>query len=365
MFKVKKWHIAPSDDSHPRELMIEVSNKCNYNCIYCFRNLMKDPEGFMEPELYYKIVEEAYDIGVEKITFSGWGEPLLHPKIRDFIKKAKDLELKVLLNTNGYYLRENIGWVKELVDELYVSMDSSESNLYSLLRKGGDLSRLLSALEDINKFRREKMVNKPEIIIQFTLTKLNVDNLVKTIELAGKLKATRFIVSNILPLTPGQEKSLACYMDDSCKEKIAKISGMLARLSMIHNILISLPQLDLTTERECPFASRDALFIRWDGKVAPCIYMAHGWVNTFYKVTRTINPVILGDLKKESLIDIWNSEEYMKYKFNLDFMYYPSCPDCPLRDYCTFTLSNDMDCWGNQPSCASCPYARDIVRCPL
>ncbi len=326
---------------------------------------MTDPEGFMGPELYGKIIKEAYDSGVGKITFSGWGEPLLHPRIGDFARRAKEFGFKVLLNTNGYYLKENTSWIKDLVDELYISIDSSESNLYSIIRKGGDLSRLLEALEDINRYRKEKMARKPEIIVQFTLTKLNVDNLVKTIELAGKLKATRFIVSNILPLTPGQEKSLACYIDDKCKEKVARIVGRLARLSMIHNILISLPQLGLSTERECPFASRNALFVRWDGKVAPCIYMAHGWRNTFYKVTRTINPVILGDLNKKSLMDIWNSENYTQYKFNLDFMYYPSCPDCPLRDYCTLTLSNDMDCWGNQPSCASCPYARDIVRCPL
>jgi tungsten cofactor oxidoreducase radical SAM maturase len=365
VFKAKNWLITQSEDSHPRELMIEVSNKCNYKCIYCFRNLMSDPEGLMEPELFNKIVEDAYKSGVEKLTFSGWGEPLLNPHISDFVSKAKKLGLKILLNTNGYFLKENVDWVRDKVDELYVSIDSSESDLYSLLRKGGDLSRLLEAIEYINEYRRREMVRKPEIIIQFTLTKLNVDNLIKTIELAGSLNATRFVVSNILPLTPGQERSLACYMDDACKGKIEKIAGELARLSMVHNILISLPQLGLSTERECPFASRNALFVRWDGKVAPCIYMAHGWKNTFYKITRTINPVILGDLNKETLMDIWRSENYLRYKFNLDFMYYPSCPDCPLRDYCTLTLTNDMDCWGNQPSCASCPYARDIVRCPL
>jgi tungsten cofactor oxidoreducase radical SAM maturase len=365
VLRVKDWIISPANDSHPRELMVEVSSKCNYQCIYCFRNLMDEPEGLMSRELFYKVLEDSLSAGVEKITFSGWGEPLINPYIREFTMKAKEHGLRILLNTNGYYLIDNVEWMEKYVDELYVSLDSSESDLYSLIRRGGDLSRLLSALEAINDYRRRNLSRTPEIIIQFTLTKLNVDNIIKTIELAVKLKATKFVVSNILPLTPGQEKSLACYMDENCKNKISEISHKLARLSMIHNILISLPNLELTTERECPFASRNALYVRWDGKVAPCIYMAHGWRNTFYGVTKTINPVILGDLNKESLMDIWRSKNYAQFKFNLDFMYYPSCPDCPLKDYCTSTLTNDMDCWGNQPSCASCPYSRDMVRCPL
>ncbi|MEB3772516.1 MAG: radical SAM protein, partial [Desulfurococcales archaeon] len=190
---MKDWKITPAEDSHPKELMVEVSSKCNYQCIYCFRNLMSEPEGFMDKDLFDKILEDSVSSGVEKITFSGWGEPLLNPHIEEFAREAKGHGLKILLNTNGYYLLDNVEWVEKYVDELYVSLDSSESDLYSLIRKGGDLSRLLSALESINNYRRRNLSRTPEIIIQFTLTKLNVDNLVKTIELAGKLKATRFV----------------------------------------------------------------------------------------------------------------------------------------------------------------------------
>ena len=365
MLRFKNWLVSHSSDSHPRELVVEVTNKCNYRCIYCFRNLMEEPEGYMDTGLFHKIIGDARESGVEKIVFTGWGEPLLHPDIKEFAEAVKDNGMSLLLNTNGYFLGDHVEWVKELVDELYISLDSSESNLYSVLRKGGDLSRVIEAVERINRYRRETLSRKPEITVQFTLTRLNIDNLESTINLAGQLKATRFIVSNILPLTPGQEKSLACYMDPECREKVSRLSTRLARLSMIHNIIISMPQLGLSTERECPYAARDALYVRWDGKVTPCIYMAHGWRNTFYGITRTIKPVILGDLREEGLMDIWRSQEFTRFKFTLDTMHFPSCPDCPLREYCTFTLTNETDCWGNQPSCASCPYSRDMVRCPL
>ncbi|MEB3757645.1 MAG: hypothetical protein GSR76_02160, partial [Desulfurococcales archaeon] len=65
MFKVKDWKITPAEDSHPKELMVEVSSKCNYQCIYCFRNLMSEPEGFMDKDLFDKILEDSVSSGVE------------------------------------------------------------------------------------------------------------------------------------------------------------------------------------------------------------------------------------------------------------------------------------------------------------
>ncbi len=58
----------------------------------------------MGPETFEKVVENVLEAGVEKISFSGWGEPLVNPYIIEFIKCAKESGFKVLLNTNGYYL---------------------------------------------------------------------------------------------------------------------------------------------------------------------------------------------------------------------------------------------------------------------
>ncbi|MNO01582.1 hypothetical protein D3C81_2217640 [compost metagenome] len=44
---------------------------------------------------------------------------------------------------------------------------------------------------------------------------------------------------------------------------------------------------------------------------------------------------------------------------------YPSCTDCDLRDACDFVKTSDIDCWGNEPSCADCLWSRRIVQCPI
>jgi len=360
------WRIALREGSHPLELMVEVTTRCNYQCVYCFRNMMLDEDlGDMEPEVFRRVLREAERAGVRKISFSGWGEPLIHPSILDFLGEAKERGFEVLLNTNGFFLADYVDDIYRMgIDELYVSLDSSDEDVYKVLRRGGDLARVVEALLRLKELRRRDLSFKPDLRIQFTLTKLNYENLVPMIGLAGRLAASRLIVSNIIPLTEGMEKSLACYVDDKCRRRVEELKEDVARLSMVHNVYVSMPQLGLNTERRCPFAAGKALFIRRDGLVAPCIYYAHSWRNHLFNVDREIEAVILGDLKNEELIDVWRSR-YAEMKFMLDTMHMPSCHDCPLRDYCTLTRSNEADCWGNTPTCAHCPYARDMVRCPL
>jgi len=159
---------------------------------------------------------------------------------------------------------------------------------------------------------------------------------------------------------------LACYTWNNCSEKIRRARSLFIKYGLEHGIEFSIPNFNVSySERTCPFMSRKALFIRHDGKVAPCIYYAHNWRNTLMNIDREIREVIFGDLNKEMILDIWRKEEYVKFRGTAYFMIYPSCLDCVLQQYCTLTLSNEMDCWGNNPSCSHCPYSRDLVRCPL
>jgi len=107
------------------------------------------------------------------------------------------------------------------------------------------------------------------------------------------------------------------------------------------------------------------MYIRYDGYVAPCIYYAHNWRNAFFGIEREIHRVLFGNIREKNLLEIWRSPEYALFRFRATFFTQPSCLDCPLAPYCTYTLSNESDCWGNTPTCAHCPYSHDIARCPL
>ncbi|WFO75438.1 tungsten cofactor oxidoreductase radical SAM maturase [Desulfurococcaceae archaeon MEX13E-LK6-19] len=363
--KYGEWIIELSDDTHPKELMIEVTTRCNYNCIYCFRRKLSEPYRDMEINLYKKIINDAAKAGVNKIVFSGWGEPLVHPRIIEMLTIAKDNGFKVLLNTNGSLLESFAEEIVELgIDELVVSIDAPEET-YSALRLGGTLDNVTNALSRIKKLKREKNTLYPNVKLQFTITRRNYRRLPDMIEYAKIVGSSHIIVSNIIPLTADIDESMACYNDKECIDYVSKVTHLAARESLNIGITIVMPNMSYIVERKCPFINRQALYIRADGLVSPCIYYAHSWTNCFMSVEREIKEVVFGDLKSENLLSIWRKKDYALFRLKTFFFMMPSCLDCLLKDYCNYTMTNIFDCWGNNPTCAHCPYSHDITRCPL
>ena len=99
----------------PRLLDIELTNTCNFRCLMCPTGTfaMKRSKGFMDPAVFYKILDEAAPHGAA-LRFIRWGEPLLHPQLAEFIAAAKERGLLTHINTNGSKL--NQATMERLVD---------------------------------------------------------------------------------------------------------------------------------------------------------------------------------------------------------------------------------------------------------
>lgn len=320
----------------------------------------------MDPKFFERVVKDARSAGVKKIVFSGWGEPLIHPRILEFVELVKSKGMEVLLNTNGsllgYYAEELL---RLGVDEIVVSIDSVETDLYRAIRIGGSLPAVVKGLVKLKELRRERFSWKPVVSIQFTVNRLNYRDVLKLVGFAKLVGATRVTLSNMIPLSAEQEMKLACYNDEECLRFMERAREELGKESLDSNVAIEFPSFGMQAERRCPFVTRYAAYVRRDGGVAPCIYYAHRWRTGFMGIDREIRPVVFGNLLEKNLISIWRDPEYAEFRFRAAFFAMPSCLDCPLAPYCLYTLSNEVDCWGNTPTCAHCPYSHDMARCPL
>ena len=86
-----------------KELLIEITNKCPLNCIYCSSNSNVRKNTFIDKKILKKIILDAKKVGIEVIQLSG-GEPFQHPDINeiiDFILK-KGLKLEIYTCGNAY-----------------------------------------------------------------------------------------------------------------------------------------------------------------------------------------------------------------------------------------------------------------------
>lgn len=364
VMKTIDWSIYINSDSAPRELVIEISTMCNYACIHCFRNAAKNLVScLMNRDLYMKILYEASSLGVKRIVLTGWGEPSIHPDLLFLLREAKKRGFEVALNTNGSRLVEIAEELIEMeLDELFVSIDSFDVRLYSRIRRLGDLSRVVKGLLLLKDLKRRLGVSKPVVRAIFTITKLNLEDIIKAVDLAQEIGVSEIIYSYYIPLSDS-DKHLDCLGDPSCREELRRIFRELSLRAFETSTRIARPSIEPAANRSCPFASNKALFIRCDGKVSPCMYYSRSWVTRIDGVKRSIREVVIGDLSREVLGDIWlrNSRLF----FRLYFLSLPSCLNCELRSYCDLNFSNEYDCWGESPSCSHCPYLHLLSYCPV
>jgi sulfatase maturation enzyme AslB (radical SAM superfamily) len=84
----------------PNAMMLESTNACNLKCWFCYDKQHRN-NTFLDMELAYKILTDAYAGGTREVCFNLKGEPLLHPRIVDLVGKAKQLGYTYIYNTTN------------------------------------------------------------------------------------------------------------------------------------------------------------------------------------------------------------------------------------------------------------------------
>ncbi|MBF0299327.1 MAG: radical SAM protein [Oligoflexia bacterium] len=111
-----------------RNINIELSSACNFDCVYCPEHKMTRKKCFINTDICLKIIDEIKDINLtEEINFYHMGESLLHKDAIKILRYTHDKGLRIKLNTNGSLLDQNMR--KELlsigIEKLYISYHDS------------------------------------------------------------------------------------------------------------------------------------------------------------------------------------------------------------------------------------------------
>ncbi|MCC5912264.1 MAG: tungsten cofactor oxidoreductase radical SAM maturase [Clostridiaceae bacterium] len=342
-----------------KRIYIEVTTKCNFNCITCIRSSWQDCLLHMEWETFENILENLKELPkLESVHFGGFGEPMMHPKIFDMLKAVKGLGLKVEMITNGSYLqKENIQQLIDLeLDILFTSLDSPEEEEYNTIRQGADFQSVSGNIANLQAMKRQHKTKKPELGIEFVAMKKNYDNLPKLIRMAYNLGANQIIVSNLLPYHESMKDEIVYDMDDTGR--------MFGNESLLTTIKAQMSNMKLRTERTCNFVQNQSLCINYLGDVSPCYALMHTYHCYIYGRKKDMYACYVGNVNDKKLQDIWMDSGYVNFRRAANENLFPSCTDCRSLEGCSYTDSNEMDCWGNSPSCAECLWARRIIACP-
>lgn len=241
-----------------KKIYLEITNVCNLSCDFCIKN--SRPRKIMDINSF-NIVLDKLNGFTDYLYFHILGEPLIHPKINEFIDLGTKKGYKINITTNGYLI-SNI-FDNKNVRQVNISLHSF------------DLKYKKSLDEYLNDIYSYIDKNKENTYISLRLwTKSNYSNL---------------IIENL---------SKKFNIDI---EKFQKISNIALDKNVYLNFSKEFIWPDLnnnyySTKGKC-YALKDHLGILSDGTIVPCCLDSKGIIN-------------LGNIYKDNLEDVINSKRY-------------------------------------------------------
>jgi radical SAM protein with 4Fe4S-binding SPASM domain len=284
--KVFDFHIIPTASiakklaNYPIEMFLCTAGYCNAKCAWCICTRVKDG-GIMDLEFSKKIIKEYFPSGGSRLQFGVFGEPLLDPYLLERIEFTRTLNSNAEIGffTNASLLNINIARkLAELGVTVIISLDELDENIFFKIKK----IRFRPVFENVINFVKvynEKNRNNYEIKIK-TIQKDIIEN--RNFQLLKGL-------TDKIHLAPiGTQQDILINWTGNLDLKKFYREFMDGRLPPKKNVKLGMVS-------PC-FELWNAITINWDGKVVLCCRDGLG-------------EVILGDLKKESIKEVWTGEK--------------------------------------------------------
>jgi len=368
------------------KVYVELTTACNLDCLMCVRRTWKNETfGPMSWEVYQSLIEQLAEFDPPPtVHFGGYGEPLTYPHFLKAIELAKSIGSRVEMTTNGTLLTAELaGRLIDLgVDKINVSIDGVSEDVYDEIRVGSDYGQVIGNFVELYRQKLSRLgrgvFHKPQVAIAFVAMKRNVADLARLPQLAHLIGASEIKVSNVVPYYPELEGEMlydrAMYslafrasdhipnmslpkmnFDETTSPALAAVFDSTVSISWLQS------SLDAYTNY-CEFMQRGYTVIRRDGTVAPCLELMRDHPVYLLGKPQQITHYTLGDIKENTLREIWTSEEYTAFREKVRSFPYSPCLTC---GGCEWFEANQEDCRSNTfPVCGRCPWAQGFVQCP-
>ncbi len=314
----KDWGDASEflyEPDFPIYIMLEQSFKCNYKCPSCVHGYKDKRDSVslltkksMPWDLFERVILEGEEHNCPSLAVHNNDEPLLIKDLAKRIAFAKEHGfMDVIMTTNGVLFTEEK--IREVIDagvtKICFSVDALTEETYNIVRptvsKGGEkkygIKKLFWAVEYALNYKEKKNLKLPMIRASYCVTSNNEHEIVPFIEKYSDL----FDYIDIQPF---------CTYDDPKTEEL--VPKCASKVDNYH----------------CAAFWKYSI-VRGDGDVLPC--------PNFWGAE-----VVMGNIYKNTLYDIFNSEAAKKMRSDYSKGIYtnPICQKCANGVY---TIVGDIE----------------------
>jgi len=272
--------------SHTSLANVDLTNRCNLKCPICFANA--NAAGYVYEPSYEEIVAMLENLRNERpvpcpaVQFSG-GEPTIHPRFIDVIKKAKELGFaQIQIATNGIKIAQEEGFIQKAAEAglntIYLQFDGLREDIYVSTRGKPLLEIKMKAIEKVRKLEKP-----PSIVLVPTIVRgVNDDQvgpiLKFAIENADAIRGVNFQPVAFTGRISKEEIENHRYTLTDLVHDVEKQTGYATKedwypvptvvpISTLVSALVDLPKVTFTAHPHCGLATY--LFVRDVNNVIP------------------------------------------------------------------------------------------------
>lgn len=269
----------------PLSVILDISERCNFKCNYCFRSKRKDEawgyaakNNLMSIELFQRAVKQmsAFPQKIKVISLSGHGEPLCHPDIVSMVRHLKEADIteRIEMHTNASLLTEETA--REIAqagfDRIVVSLQGLSAAAYERVCGARlDWDHFYKCLQILYKNKNDEL----KIHIKISEAALSAEN--RTAE------ETRFS---------------ALFGPIADTVSVEKVTPLWKNLKFESSETVNKYGQDIGTVECCPILFYK-IWVAPDGEIYPC--------------TGLPAPMSLGNIRDISLTEAWNGEKRREF----------------------------------------------------
>lgn len=322
----------------PYQANLSMTRRCNIRCVHCFfhspllktenmfrsRNAKTPKEELSDEKLMERarmldadgprtreLIHELAAMGTRQLTFTGDGEPFLHPDIVDFMRIAKRNGCYCMVNTNGTLIDPPLA--NELIglsiDELKITTMAGTPEMYVTTHpgsNGADFDSLTDYLLYIAERKKELGLKRPIVNLIFISVAMNFDHIDAFVAFGLRVGADRLTFrpiddirdSGLAQIVPSEEQSRLLI------HHLLKAKTLLKAHGTSHNIdyFSKAYSRQLDTKR----------FYRH----VPCYY---GWLQPRIEINGAVHACCrcqtsLGNIYQKSFHEIWYGQPYQRFR---------------------------------------------------
>ncbi len=306
--------------SLPRNLYLEVTNRCNLKCKACilYRGSWESPRDVTLDELI-RITDQLPEL--ERIALHGIGEPLLNKDLAAMIRHLKNRGVSVLFNSNGILLdeRQQNDLIAAGLDELRISLDAATARGYEAVRNSTQFDQIVKNLQSFVERTRRNPVSHPKLSLWYLGTCENIAELPDFIRLAAAIGAGEVYLQRLVYFHDDAGYGLAAPektlmdADGKTREFVNQSQALAKQLNVQFNasgLATPLESVQAASDGRSPwkkcFRPRTLMYITANGNLLPCC------ISPFS--TTDYASIVLGNVFETGLKEIWRGSRYNQFR---------------------------------------------------